>query len=825
MRLFLLFLCVVKINLYGQLATEHSHPAFFQKKNLRLAKKQHIHQCASCQATKQRLARTWANRPMNTNHNLRSDTFDILNYNISVTEVNFNTNSIRAATKIQIKALQNNTPRIRFDLLKFTVDSVKQSGQNLTFTYNDTLLDIALANPLSTNQTDDVTVYYRGQPRQDSTWGGFYFQNGYAYNLGVGFTSNPHNFGRAWYPCFDNFVERATYDFVVTTPPSKRAHCNGVLVSETQNAGNTTRTWSLTTEIPSYLACVAVADYATVRQMYAGLQRQIPIELVALAGDTSSLKMAFSNLSAAMGAYEYWFGAYQWQKIGYSVVPFDAGAMEHATNIAYPRNMILNGLQYETLMAHELSHHWWGDWITCETAEDMWINEGMASYCEHLFLEYAYDRTRYINKVIENHQDVLTTAHQREGGYRAISGIPHEYTYGKHVYDKGASVAHNLRWYLGDSLFRVGLRAVLDSFALSDINSFEMRDLLTQRTGRDLTPFFEDWVFNGGFPHYEVDSVWYASLPNGNQKVEIRVSQKLVGAPSYHTNTPLQFSFYNGRQKIAEKTAYVSGSLTVVSFELPSIIPAEDILLNENHLLNQARYDFAGISRANGVANTGNTQIANFNITNIVDSAYLFVQYHPVAPTPDAGFSPYRLSDTRFWTIQGNWNPNFRATMRFDVNSTTDAALLAGGTDSILVLYRPTPNSNWSEHPNYTKRVVGGYVFFTINTVLKGDYAFANGDMGLGVDRNERTRLKSSRIFPNPTQNEVQIELNLRRKAQLNLMLIDKLGHILQTRKIELSSGKNLEQMQLGDLPAGMYFIKIQDMEGDSWDTHTIIKQ
>jgi aminopeptidase N len=340
-----------------------------------------------------------------------------------------------------------------------------------------------------------------------------------------------------------------------------------------------------------------------------------------------------------------------------------------------------------------------------------------------------------------------------------------------------------------------------------------------------LTPFFEDWVFNGGFPHYEIDSVWYAPLPNGNQKVEIRINQKLVGAPNYHTNTPLQFSFYDGRQKIAEKTAYVSGSLSVVSFELPAIIPAEDILLNENHLLNQARYDFAGIARANGVANTGNTQIANFNITNIADSAYLFVQYHPVAPTPDAGFSPYRLSDTRFWTIQGNWNPNFRATMRFDVNSSTDAALLASGTDSILVLYRATPNTNWSEHPNYTKRVVGGYVFFTINTVLKGDYTFANGDMGLGVDRNERTRLKSSRIFPNPTQNEVQIELNLRRKARLNLSLIDKLGQVLQTRKIELSSGKNLEQMQLGDLPAGTYFIKIQDMEGDSWDTHTIIKQ
>src|SRR4051812_511852 len=104
-------------------------------------------------------------------------------------------------------------------------------------------------------------------------------------------------------------------------------------------------------------------------------------------------------------------------------------------------------------MAHELSHHWWGNLLTCETPEDMWINEGWASFSADLFFEWQYGKPTYLQRVKSRHEDIVHYLHHTEGGFRAISGLPHNLTYGSHVYEKGADMIHNLRGYLGDADF------------------------------------------------------------------------------------------------------------------------------------------------------------------------------------------------------------------------------------------------------------------------------------------------------------------------------------------------------------------------------------
>src|SRR5690606_2565466 len=127
--------------------------------------------------------------------------------------------------------------------------------------------------------------------------------------------------------------------------------------------------WHLPQSIPSYLACVAVAPYSVVTYPHQGIAEEFPVELHAKASDTTSLKSAFVHLGDAIEAFENSYGAYSWGKVGYTLVPFNAGAMEHATNIAYPI-YAASGLSQEALMAHELGHMWWGDLVTCETAGD-----------------------------------------------------------------------------------------------------------------------------------------------------------------------------------------------------------------------------------------------------------------------------------------------------------------------------------------------------------------------------------------------------------------------------------------------------------------------
>lgn len=803
--------------------------AWAQQGRLEAERCEHHH---ACRETKNRAMSAWGNNPRpNINYNSRSDTFDVLHYDIQVRSVNFGTNSIAANCGITLRTLLPSAV-VRLDLLRLNVDSVQllPSLALLPFTANDSMLTVQLPQSANAGDTLRLRVFYAGQPQADASWGGFYFDNGYAFNLGVGFDANPHNFGRAWHPCFDNFVERATYRIAITSTGSKRGHANGTLVGDVANGNETTRTWDLQTPIPTYLACMAVADYTTVEQSYTSALNgdTHPIELAALPADTVAFKNSFQNLSYAMAAFEYWFGAYQWEKVGFTLVPFNAGAMEHATSIAYPRYAIAGGtLSQETLMAHELSHHWWGDWLTCETAEDMWINEGMASYCEHLFLEHRYGWDKYIQEVKANHYNVLQNAHLQEGGYRPISGVPHQYTYGRHVYDKGASVAHNLRWYLGDSLYRVGNQQLMQQFSLRHINSMDMRDALTTSTGYDLTAFFDDWVFEGGFPHFEIDSIYFT--PTGTDyTAHVRVRQKLVGRSRFFTEVPIELSFYgNNRQTRHSSRIVVGDELSTVTATVP-FLPTR-YRLNESHRLNQGRRDHAFFVAGNYNASVPYVAIPLLQISNAAntDTSHLQFEYHPVAATPSADNpNGYAVSTGRFWTVHGWWSSQITAQLRFEVDPYLDADALSAGSDSLILLYRPSPNASWQEHPNYTKLQLGSVIYLRANTLLAGDYCIGRGEMGLGVSQIERTRLRSSRIYPNPASDNVQLELNLRKRGDLRLLIVDTTGRIRHQQTIALpSAGKHIETINLQRLSDGLYFIKLQDPQtGLSIDSHTLRK-
>lgn len=123
-------------------------------------------------------------------------------------------------------------------------------------------------------------------------------------------------------------------------------------------------------EIPSYLASVAVAPYTEVNYTFNSiLNPQLNVKLAAVASDTTVMKNAFISLEPIFHQFENHFGPYRWDRIGYVMTPFQAGAMEHASNIAYPRDLLTGGPSgNQHIMAHELSHHWFGDLATCRTA-------------------------------------------------------------------------------------------------------------------------------------------------------------------------------------------------------------------------------------------------------------------------------------------------------------------------------------------------------------------------------------------------------------------------------------------------------------------------
>src|SRR5688572_24618551 len=311
--------------------------------------------------------------------------YDVIHYNHHVDSINLGAHELKCHTGVTVVAQLANVSNVQLDLLGFEIDSIVSSGFTISHTYNDTVIDIQLSPMLTQGDTAEIWIYYHGEPAQDASgWGGFYFNGNYAFNLGVGFVANPHNFGRAWFPCVDNFTSRSTYDFYVTTASNSKAFCNGVLQQSTVNPnGTVTWHWKMNHTIPSYLASMAVAPYITLERTSNG----IPVEWAAEPMDTNNILATFANLDTILYSYINAYGPYPFDKVGYCLIPFNSGAMEHATSIHIGRAFVNGSQTYSTLWAHELSHMWWGDKVTCQTAEEMWLNEGFATFNEAYYTE------------------------------------------------------------------------------------------------------------------------------------------------------------------------------------------------------------------------------------------------------------------------------------------------------------------------------------------------------------------------------------------------------------------------------------------------------
>lgn len=711
---------------------------------------------------------------------------------------------------------------LRFDLLALTVDSVIFNHQSVAFQRSGEQIIIPMTPALNVGVIYDITIYYHGTPQKDASgWGGFYFSGDYAFNLGVGFDADPHVFGRAWFPCFDNFEERSTYTFDIYTTPAQPAYCNGYLLTDETTPDNLRRRlWLLNQPIPSYLACVAIGPYTSFTRTYPGQNNPIPVEIAAPPGDTNKVRTTFQHMPEAIQAFEYWYGPYKWPKIGFSLVPFGSGAMEHATNVAIGRGFINGTTAFETLWAHELSHHWWGDLATCSTQEDMWLNEGWATFSEHLFTEWVYGRQAYRDAVRTNFLDVLQTAHLNEGGYRAVSGIPHSLTYGKHVYNKGAVVAHNLRAYMGDELFRLGMRYALENTSFTDWSSADFRDKLELATGLDLHPFFNDWVFNGGYPDYSVDSVQWQMLAPNSLNATVHIKQKRRGAPAFHLNVPLEITAVDQFGRKQHFNTQVSGEQSTVQINVnPADFTPVDVWVNTNLLLLQARSDGEKMLKTTG---NSNFQEAKFNLSVGAlgaDSVLFRVEHHFAAPD-NAGANPgsYALT-TRYWQVYGQFPATFdaSATIFYDGRGQMDQldtelfAATGPEENSLVLLYRPGAGHPWQPYPTYTRTNIGTqtdkFGQFKISALKAGQYTIGKSVAGSAVQE-VKGALGRLEVFPNPTSGDLNL---IAEKPFDAIQVVDLGGKIWQSLNFERAKTARLN---LALLPAGAYHLIVQGKKG-----------
>ena len=435
-----------------------------------------------------------------------------------------------------------------------------------------------------------------------------------------------------------------------------------------------------------------------------------------------------------------------------------------------------------------------------------------------VFLEGLYGQTAYKKEVYDNHYDVLKNHYIIDSGYYAIANVPQNFTYGETTYNKGADVLYNLRGYLGDSLFFLGLKGVLDSAKWSNLSSLDFQNYMGNTIGVDLSDFFNGWVFQPGFPDFDIDS-YSVSGSGGNYVLDINIIQQLRGLNIYHQNVPLILTLVDDNDVEHEFNIQVSGALTPISLNI-NFVP-KTYFLNKNRVINYATTVVDTLLNGNSMSLL---QTNMFTVKTYSTSSQVRVRVENHW-TGAYGNHPSHiiLSKDRYWNIEGDMTT--ADPIRFNLffngkynNFNYDTGLrdFIGSTfveDSLVVLYRATPNDNWQVYSEAVYNSLGdntdAYCRFEVENVsASGQFTFGYKLYNAGVTENGWVDSKII-IFPNPVKDELSIlNLNSNNFKIYKYIIYDEKGQIVKKGDFEPSHNSSIK---VSDLKSGVYIIKLNN--------------
>jgi len=518
-----------------------------------------------------------------------------------------------------------------------------------------------------------------------------------------------------------------------------------------------------------------------------------------LAGNSGS----FLHLPEALHIFEAHYGPYRWPRIGYVSTPL--GAMEHTCNIAFPTGYINGTLSGEKTMAHELAHAWFGNLITCETAGDMWINEGWASFLEEDFMEEVYGKTLAKDYARSRHALNLRTLHHEEG-FLPLYGIDNENTYSSTIYKKGADMAHSLRGYLGDSLFYASLQQLMQDSAFTDISVAEFCNYLSLKSGIELQPFFDAHIYQPGWLHFSIDST--AIIPAGNgTAVTVYVKQQRKDAENFLTHTRLKIGFLDDQWKLHADWFSMNDSVGSQTYIL-DFLPV-DILLDPEEEYMDATTDRYLILKES-TSGTLNEEFFKYEVNAGSDSAFVRIEQSWIAPENFENEHPeYILSNSRYWKIQGDIPSGFSGLFKFNYNNETTVNGLLDNTwftypmsaDSLVLLYREKTSSDWEEI-SFTRQGLSRIGYLSTSETKRGEYTMAYRDRSLNIS--ELIISKKINIYPNPASDSITIDKNT--PDELLLQLFDASGRMVDSRL--LVEGKYAMEIKLNPSWNGQFRLR-----------------
>lgn len=486
------------------------------------------------------------------------------NYDITYHELRFTVDpavyNISGVVKTTFTALSAmNT--VTFDMATaLTVSSVTMNNANLTFTQANYELVINLPTSLAAGSSATVTITYSGAPPTGEAAFTTDVHNGtpVLYTL-----SEPYG-ARDWWPCKQDLNDKInSIDIYITAPSSYVSVANGWQQSEVTVGNSKTTFFKHNYPIPAYLVAIAVTNYqiynqqgglGTLASPYFPIVNYIYPETYATATTATQL----GTTPTIINLYESLLEPYPFRTEKYGHAQFGwGGGMEHTT-VSFMASF------GRGLIAHEMAHQWFGDKITCGTWKDIWLNEGITEYMSGLVVENLDGAPSFVSWK----NGKITNITSQTSGYvylqdSDLTNVNRIFS-SRLTYDKGSMVTHMLRWKLGNTLFFQALKNYLADPALAYgyAVTANFKSHLEAVYGSSLTEFFNDWIYNQGYPTYAITAQNWAQ---GQAKITVNQTQSHSSVSYFEMPLPIRLLGSGGQTYDVVVNNTVNGESFIVS--------------------------------------------------------------------------------------------------------------------------------------------------------------------------------------------------------------------------------------------------------------------
>lgn len=506
---------------------------------------------------------------------------DAINYIFKI-ELSDDTDEISCEVTVDIRFLGAGVKNLRLDLINassvlgnkgMVVSSVLSKGNELEFTHVNNELLINLTNPSKINQRTQYTIRYKGAPAS-----GLHIGNN-KYGDRTFFSDNWPNLGRHWLATIDHPYDKAMCEFIVTAPDHYQVVSNGLKIEESNMAERKRLThWKQSVPIAPWLYVLGVADFAV---QYVDEFDGKSIQTWVFKQDRDAGFYDFAEpTKKVLEFYSDYVGPFSYEKLANIQSNSVSGGMEAASAILYSAGSVKGdrNLRWRNVVIHEIAHQWFGNAVTEYDWDDVWLSEGFATYFTLLFIEHEYGRDAFVEG-LQSSQKRVDDFYEKNPNYTIIHDNLKDMkdVTSSQTYQKGSWILHMLRGVVGTETFWEGIQVYYKKYKDLNATTDDFKNVMEEVSGRDLTVFFEQWLYKPGILKLKGD--W--SYNKKESEVIINLNQVQTDGSLFVMPIEISIDFGNKKQQL--ELIEIKGKLN--SFKIKVEEEPKNIIFDPNYLV------------------------------------------------------------------------------------------------------------------------------------------------------------------------------------------------------------------------------------------------